>query len=531
MTTQARSTEEQIEEKLQGILAEVHNGNARRFIESFLWVRDKAQKLVPFVFNEVQDWYWQRRTFRDIILKFRQGGFSTLILAEFFAKAITKPGTNAAIISYEKVATQMLLEKVELFYKYLLEKFPQINWPIMTADSRNMKGFESLDSKLYIGTAQQNVFGAGSTITDLHGSEMAKWDQADIKNFMAGFEEAVPKLPNTRLIYECTAQGEGDEFHQKYLAAKMGNSIFTAHFAPWFIFKANSLPEGSPFALPNDRGRIEPTAGELDLMLKYNLNIEQLRFWRMIKAERKELAEQEYPFDDVTCFITSGGNVWDRDKLKLWLDRCRPATIEEDGLRIWQGKRQGERCIICADVASGTGADFDYALVLNDKPAHLASLRGKWRPVEFAHRLDALGKRYDNCLISVERNTGWGDAVLDELINVIHYPYLYKHQDYQDLTKPLRMGWYTDVKTKPQMISAVTDVVDENRFQTDDELLVRELLSHKKFVNSRGNIEYRSSGGGNDDGVSALGQGLKVLEFTLGQGKARKKEEAYGFKW
>jgi len=503
-------------------------GDTRKFIENFLWIRDKQQRLVKFKFNEVQEWYWPRRTPRDIILKFRQGGFSSLILAEFFTKAITTPGTTAGIISYETTSTQMLLEKCDLFYKYLLEKYPQIEWPEMRYDSRNMKAFPSLDSKLYIGTAEAKVFGAGSTITHLHGSEMAKWEMRDIENFLAGFEEAVPKKDNTRLIYECTPQGEGNEFHRKWLAAMSGNSVFTPHFAPWFMFAENSLLEGSQFASPACRGKFAPNADEVLLMGKHSLNLDQIRFRRTMQIERKELFYQEYPEDDTTCFITSGGGVFDKEKLKRMLDRCRPPSIIEDGLSTWELAVPGMNYFLPADVASGAGKDFSYAGVLDDDLTHVASLRGKWKPKEYAHRLDDLGKQYNNALIAVERNTGWGDAVLDELINVIHYPNLYHQRDYQDVNKPLKVGWYTDKHNKPAIISAVRDAIDSLQLRTDDEILIRELLNLRQYVDTNLNAQYKSPPGGNDDGVIWLGIGLKVRELTP-LGGTRKPAESYGY--
>jgi len=518
-------------DQLEEIVAEAQAGDARRFIESFLFIRDKNKELVPFKFKSVQDWFWKRRSPRDIILKFRQGGFSSLVLAVFYVKALLIDGVNAAIISYEKIATEMLLEKVELFDKHLRLQHPDIEWPSMSYDSRNMKYFPSRDSKLYIGTANAKVFGAGSTITDLHASEMAKWEQGDIENFVAGFEEAIPRLENTWEVIECTPQGEGDLFHQRWLSATSGNSIFKSHFIPWFKSPENTLPEGSLFALPMDQRKIIPTVGEIDLMVKYGLSLDQIRFWRAIKAERKELAEQEYPFDDINCFIISGGNVWQRDVLKRWLNRCRAPIEDKDGINIWQMKDPLDRVVIGADTSSGLGDDFCYAVAVNHKKEHLASLRDRMRPVEYAAKLEAMGELYDMCPIAVERNTGWGDTVLDILINKLHYPAIYHHRNYVDINKELKPGWYTDVNLKPQMIAAITDVIEDNSLKTDDETLIRELLNYRKYITERGTIKYSAPKGANDDGVTALGIALKVLELTASSSNKRKPAESYGYRW
>ena len=349
----------------------------------------------------------------------------------------------------------------------------------------------------------------------------------DIENFLSGFEEAVPKTENTRLVYECTAQGEGNIFHQKWLSAVSGNSIFKAHFVPWFTFSENSLPEGSPFALPADRGKIEPNAEEVTMMMKYGLNLDQIRFWRAVKAERKELVYQEYPLDDVRGFVASGGNVWDKSNLQRVLDRCRRPAIDEDGLRVWELALPGMHYYIGADVASGTGADFDYAVVGATDSTHVASLRGKWSPKSFAYKLADLGERYNMASIGVERNTGWGERVLDVLINTIRYPNIFHERDYADVHKPLKPGWYTDKTSKAAMLTAISDSLDSNSLRTDDEILVRELLGYKRFVKSNMGVEFKASTGGNDDGVTALGIMLKMVELHPNLDFKRAPAEAY----
>lgn len=517
------------EEKLNTEQVKAILSDKRKFIESFLWLRDKSSNLVRFKFNSVQNWYWPRRTPRDIILKFRQGGFSSLILGEFYATAITVPGTTAAIISYEKTATQLLLEKCDLFHKYLLEKYPEFEWPPMVYDSQNMKAFPTMDSKLYIGTAAAKVFGAGTTITHLHASEFAKWEMTDIENFVAGFEEAVPKRPNTRLVYECTPQGEGNAFHEKWLLATGGNSIFTPHFAPWFMFAENSLPAGSPFASPECRVRLEPDEEEVLLMTKHNLTIDQIRFRRTMKIERKELFYQEYPEDDVNCFIVSGGTVFGVENLKRMLDRARPpALIPGDGLRVWELALPGRQYFLAADVASGAGKDFSYAVVIDDDLTHVASLRGKWKPTEFGYKLAQLGTDYNGAIIAVERNTGWGDAVLDVLINKEFYDNIYHHRDYQDIDKPLKAGFYTDRFNKPTLVTGLRDAIDSFQLRTDDEILIRELLNYRMVVENNGSIKYSAPRGGNDDGVSALGIVLRIRELSPGVFE-RAPSQAYGF--
>jgi len=56
------------------------------FTQSIVWITDKDRRVVPFIFNEAQNQYFNHRTRRDVILKPRQLGFcfdpSTRILTE-----------------------------------------------------------------------------------------------------------------------------------------------------------------------------------------------------------------------------------------------------------------------------------------------------------------------------------------------------------------------------------------------------------------------------------------------------------------
>ena len=75
-----------LEERLEALLA--MRENPRPWIETNLQIRTKDRRVVPFAFNAAQVDYYDHRTRRDIILKPRQLGFTTLICALFFADTL-----------------------------------------------------------------------------------------------------------------------------------------------------------------------------------------------------------------------------------------------------------------------------------------------------------------------------------------------------------------------------------------------------------------------------------------------------------
>ena len=62
----------------------------KRFIEDNLSIVNKNGQLVRFILNDIQNKYLLKATNNDIILKARQQGFSSLILALFTADFMDK---------------------------------------------------------------------------------------------------------------------------------------------------------------------------------------------------------------------------------------------------------------------------------------------------------------------------------------------------------------------------------------------------------------------------------------------------------
>jgi intein/homing endonuclease len=141
-------------------------------IETFLWVETKNQDVIPFILNNIQGRLiellnkfirlFPNKPFRIIILKGRQFGFSTLILAIFFIKCLLVNNTRAAVISHEEDATKRLFKKIKFFAKTLVAR------PTLDKESEKEYSFPRTNSYFYIGTAGAKSFGRGDNITDLH---------------------------------------------------------------------------------------------------------------------------------------------------------------------------------------------------------------------------------------------------------------------------------------------------------------------------------------------------------------------------
>ena len=133
----------------------------------------KSELIIPLKPNRTQLEYLSRRGARNVILKPRQLGTSTIILADFFIDVITIEGIAATVVSHAEQPTQKLLAKVKLFYHGCPKKnfFPRIRH-----DSENLLSFPLLNSSFYIGTARAKALGKGETIHRCLLSEFPMYD-------------------------------------------------------------------------------------------------------------------------------------------------------------------------------------------------------------------------------------------------------------------------------------------------------------------------------------------------------------------
>jgi len=87
----------------------------RAWIEANLQLRTKDLRVIPFKLNAVQQDYYRHGTRRDIILKPRQLGFTSLISGLFFADTVLQPNTVSAMVAHDAESTQRIFNIVRLF--------------------------------------------------------------------------------------------------------------------------------------------------------------------------------------------------------------------------------------------------------------------------------------------------------------------------------------------------------------------------------------------------------------------------------
>lgn len=261
--------------------------NPVEFSRLFLKVLNKDKVLVPFKWNKAQRHFHEHRTGKDLILKARQLGFSTLLQGEMFRKTVTSTQTTITL-AHDAETTQKLRRMADRFYEHC--KFGAIQ-PLRKYANATLATYPEFDSTSTIATAGNVETGRGDTYTELHGSEVAFWKDAE--RIVAGAMQG----GNPRVALESTPNGAQGFFYEKCMEALSGNSVWTLHFYPWWWDDEYRLP-----------GDIVPTDEERELMQRHGLDAQQINWRREKIKELGRLFVQEYPEDVVSCFLTSGNS-------------------------------------------------------------------------------------------------------------------------------------------------------------------------------------------------------------------------------
>lgn len=260
--------------------------NYLKFIQKRLKIVDKTGTEIPFIPNQVQEQYLTKdATGRDFILKSRQMGFSSIILAKFTADFILTKNSQSVVVADNADNAIALLERVKYFVKSY-EDITGVKIPLKY-NSRYELHNEYQNSKYTIGTAENTEFGRSRTITNLHLSEAAFYPH--LNKLLAGALQAV--VPDGWAVIETTACGfnEAKDYWDESVLGQTG-------FKPLF-YGASSF---------------------------YNKD-----FLGQKQRELREYYLQEYPEESLDAFLLSGGSFFTTNVLKMYYEKIRePLTYE-----------------------------------------------------------------------------------------------------------------------------------------------------------------------------------------------------------
>lgn len=270
---------------------------------------DDAEGLViQFQLNRAQRRFIQRLWHRNVILKARQLGFTTLICLVWLDHALFNPNVRCGIIAQDKDAAKVIFrDKVQFAYENLPPEL-KAQFPL-AADNASELLFAHNNSSIRVATSMRS-----GTIHRLHVSEFgkicAKFPQKAAE-VMTGSIPAVPK--SGVIVIESTAEGQEGEFYDltqramalSYQKRELTFRDYRFHFFPWWQAPEYAMdPEGVVMTRKDEEyfTRLEADCGQA-------ITMEQ-RAWYVATREADfsnspEKMWQEYPSTPEEAFQRS----------------------------------------------------------------------------------------------------------------------------------------------------------------------------------------------------------------------------------
>lgn len=216
-------------------------------IEEFFSILDKeTQQPVPFKFNPVQLKYYDTllsdyqnlEGTREIVLKARQEGISSLILALFTVDFLMTPHSISICISHRKDVTELLFRKVKFFIESYCVKNSLDKKAYLKTDNKNLIENNVNGALFYIGTAGTKVGGRGGSAKNVHFSEVAFFEDTELitaEEIVTATAQQVPQGKGM-IFLESTGNGEGNYYQNEWERAVRGESTYRPRFFGWQEF-------------------------------------------------------------------------------------------------------------------------------------------------------------------------------------------------------------------------------------------------------------------------------------------------------
>lgn len=510
--------------------------NYKKFIEENFKVLNKDDgKPIPFKFtwtdsagdvHAVQDKYYDllidkygedMEGVREIVLKARQEGMSTFILALFTVDFLLKDYSVSVCISHRKDATDILFKKVKFFIRcYLQNLSVKLGVPYETlekkwllSDNKSLLKNAENNAEFYIGTAGAKVGGRGGTVNNILFSECAFYQDTELitaQEIVLGTSQQVTQGKG-KIFIESTANGEGNYYHAEWERASLPadrngkrHSSYYPRFFGWQEFYTEEWIEEKMREFPNEK-----------------------------------MGRQEYPRDPEEAFVTSGTPYFDPFMLDAMM-KSAPEPIEQgkfdpDGelsslpedapVRIYRKPQIGEQFVIFADPADSqdfcaavacSKKHYDFPIVMNEV---MDSSQFGYELFYFAkyiyHKTDMWPK------LAVERNTGQATIYVLKQLN---YPDLFRMVDFSSRGGTYEkggIGWVTTGHisggelqgTRRKMLDDLALSLKQGILTISDKQQIKQM---KSFQIVKGRAQAKSNK--HDDLVMATAGAWQVHQLT-----------------
>lgn len=491
-------------------------------------IRAKTGELVTFKPNDIQLAHIAERMAHryNYIVKYRQGGVTTLYSIDLLDEALWISGMTCAIIAHEA-------KKLPEYFNIVRRAFinlPEALKPKTKTDTKHMYEFVTrfdgarLDSSIYVATDIR-----GGTVQNLHVTESAY-----IKDRLRLKSASKQAVPLTGRISEETTGNGYNEFYDDYMSAYNNHAPsemeYKAYFYSWIIERSYSL-QGELTNITKEEQDIRRIAKE-----QYGRDVTDGQLlWRRWKAKElmrhregvgltgEQLFKQEYPLTVAEAFQSGAGNVFNSEKLDT-INPVRPNQLDESamtgemalrykqliqkGWRFWELPKPNKKYNIGVDPSDGEGSDNSCIDVYeNDNIEQVAQFYGKVRPDELAELTKEIAEFYNRAFVGVENNQLTTILFLSKIYDNIYYE---TKIDEKTMKKSKKLGWNTNTKTRDPMIDEFIIAFDEDTLIIRSNITLNEM---RTFVRKE-NGKREHADGKHDDSLFAAFIALQMRKHN-----------------
>ncbi|MCQ2289523.1 MAG: hypothetical protein MJZ74_10565 [Muribaculaceae bacterium] len=477
---------------------------------------------------------------RVILLKARQWGGSTLVqMYMAWLQIVIHKQWNSLICGHLKQTSYA----IKRMYNTLLRNYPKAFVDKgVKLQFRNFEGSSSVqhlegrDCLLILGTSRSEDAVRGYDLAMAHLTEVAFWAATPLhspQDVMRSVSGTVSMMADTVVVYESTANGVGNFFHDEWLRAKASDHGFAAVFVPWHEIEIYRMPV-------DDARKLWESMDEYEHMLwDSGCTLEMINWYH---HKREEYATQalmmaEFPSNDIEAFVGTSNCVFGLEQLDAFAcDVSAPSMVgdivgnEKSGrnvrfepsatglFKVWKDRDPevpGGRYMVVVDVG-GRSAKADYSVIMvmdthrdrgDLRPEVVAQWRGHIDHDLLAWKALCAARYYNNALLVIESNTletesrdmDAGEFVLNQLSRV-YGAYLYHRSNG-------RPGFQTNRRTKPQAIYALIKAVRDRAYVEREQEAINEMVTYERTA--QGTFEAKK--GHHDDIVMTRAIAMAVM--------------------
>jgi len=500
-------------------------------LENLYVINTKSEGKRIFKLTRAQKHFLENMRHRNIILKSRQLGFSTLIALWILDETLFKTNKEAIAIAHVKEGMTDIFDKK---VKFAIMNFPDEIKNIFNFKTSSKTKLQIEFSDGSVSSFSVSLSGRSGTYHYVHISEYAKLS----KMFPQRAEEVItgtlPAVPFDGYVFmESTAEGSTGNFYDMYYDALKNKNrgleaLFNVEFYPHFYNWTWDDMELDRFTetIPVDKMEANNDINWANYQQTHGLTDREMTYyymrWLSVKRDVDRL-NQEYPTTIEEAFIASGKPYFDIRKIVNCKARCATPTyydyqnyeiveVNNGPLWVYTKPQPNKSYVLGGDTAEGLShGDYSTITVIEVESRDIVAIyQDHIPPDEFKDVVRNVAVWYNNALVAVESNKD-GFWVNNE-IERDGYENLYFRQRIDDITKTVSktFGWKTDRNTRDSMLTELRAVFSERDF------LVEPLLDEmQSFVrNSRGKPEAMS--GKHDDLIvsTAIAYMVRKLWFV-----------------